>query len=458
MNVYDSGKMLDLLGQFNYSQTDSIENADLIIVNTCAIREKAVQKVHSFIGRLNSLKKRKKGLKIVIAGCVAQQQGQVLMNRFPQIDVILGTHAIHRLPDLIYEVENKGTPVIDINMRDVPFEFDISQQLFRNYTDISRFVTIMRGCDNYCTYCVVPYVRGREVSRRPDDILNEINALVRSGIKEITLLGQNVNSYGIKENSRTFPELLEIVNAVEGLERIRFVTSHPKDLSDELIKSFSMLEKLCNHIHLPVQSGSNRILNLMNRKYTQEQYIEKIEKLRTISPDIAISTDIIVGFPGENNEDFDKTLQLIHTVRFDNLFVFEYSDRPDTPSSNYFDKLPVSIKNQRLQDVLLLQKRLSKEKNRLLIGKNFSVLVEGCSKKQLKQNSELDLSEVELSGRTSENRIVNFILKTECGLDIEALKGQIIKLKIDRVNSNSLKGTPLENHLLKRKGDLLNVA
>jgi len=443
MNVYDSGKMLDLLVPFNYAQTDSMDNADLIIVNTCAIREKAVQKVHSFIGRLNSLKKRKKYLKIVVTGCVAQQQGHELTNRFPQIDVVLGTHAVHRLIDLINESENTGAPVVDVEMTNAQVEFDISRMLFHESKDVSRFVTIMRGCDNYCSYCVVPYVRGRETSRHPEDILKEIQFLVRSGAKEITLLGQNVNSYGIKEGLITFPELLEMVNRVDGLERIRFVTSHPKDLSDSLIESFANLHKLCNHIHLPVQSGSNRILDLMNRKYTHHGYVNKVEKLRAASPNISITTDIIVGFPGESNEDFDMTLRLMETVRFDNLFIFEYSDRSNTPSVNFADKIPQEIKNKRLQEVLRLQKHISKEKEHFFIGRIFPVLVEGISKKQLKIGDPFNSTVVELSGRTSENRIVNFSMKTDCGLDISDMKGQIININIDHVYANSLKGSPV---------------
>jgi tRNA-2-methylthio-N6-dimethylallyladenosine synthase len=458
MNVYDSGKMMELLAPYDYIETDSMSKADMIIVNTCAIREKAVQKVHSFIGRLNSLKKRNKTLIIVIAGCVAQQQGQELMIRFPHIDIVLGTHAIHCLPDLVNEVVHTGTPVIDIAMRDTPDEFDVSKLLFHKNKEISRFVTIMRGCDNYCTYCVVPYVRGKEVSRRPDDIINEIKSLVGFGIKEITLLGQNVNSYGIKEGLPAFPHLLEKVNQVEGLDRIRFVTSHPKDLSDDLIESFSKLDKLCNHIHLPVQSGSDKILKMMNRKYTCEQYIEKIEKLRSSSPHISITTDIIVGFPGENTEDFMMTLQLLESIRFDNLFVFEYSDRPDTPSTHYANKIPSKIKNQRLQEVLHRQKEFSKEKDRMLVGKFFPVLVDGHSKNQLKLKPDSASSEVELQGRTSGNRIVNFKIKANCRLDIDALKGKIIHLKIDKVCSNSLMGIPVENDILKQKGDGLYVA
>jgi tRNA-2-methylthio-N6-dimethylallyladenosine synthase len=450
MNVYDSGKMMESLVPVNCSPTDSLGEADIIIVNTCAIRQKAVQKVHSFIGRLNSLKTKKENLRIIVAGCVAQQEGRALMNRFPHIDVVLGTHTVHRLPDMLEEVDHNGEPVIDIGMSESPVEFDAPKSQIQAQSDTNRFVTIMRGCDNYCTYCVVPYVRGRETSRRPGDILNEIQILTQSGIKEITLLGQNVNSYGIKEGWLTFPELLEMANRVVGLKRIRFVTSHPKDLSDDLIASFQRLDKLCNHIHLPVQSGSNRILEMMNRKYTRERYIEKVEKLRESAPDISITTDIIVGFPGERHEDFDMTLRLMETVRFDNLFVFEYSDSAITPSSRFPDKILQKSKNERLQEVLRLQKHISTEKDRLLVGQVFPILVEGPSKKELKSGALVNSSQKELTGRSSGNRIVNFSLKTDCMLDIDAMKGEIIDIRIDRVFSNSLQGSPVEKDFLKR--------
>ncbi len=459
MNVYDSGKMIDSLTDLDYAETGSLSDADLIIVNTCAIREKAVQKVYSFIGRLNSLKRKKKNLKIIITGCVAQQQGHVLPDRFPYIDGVLGTHAIQRLPEYIQRMdENLGEPIIDVEMSDSIPEFENPSAMTHKNSDVSRFVTIMRGCDNYCAYCVVPYVRGREMSRRPEDILNEIQMSVQSGVKEITLLGQNVNSYGMKESLISFPELLEKVNQVEGLQRIRFVTSHPKDLSDELIESFPKLDKLCNHIHLPVQSGSSRILKMMNRQYTHEEYIHKVEKLREASPHIAITTDIIVGFPGERREDFEMTIRLIETVQFDNVFVFEYSDRSITPSFIFPDKVPQQIKNDRLQEVFQVQRRISKEKDSFLVGDIFPVLVEGLSKNQLKIDGSCRSSVIELSGRTSENRIVNFNLKTDCGLDIDAMKGQIINIRIDRVCSNSLQGTLFENDFHRLKGDCLYVA
>ncbi len=454
MNMYDSGKMSALLGAMNYTETESLNDADVIIVNTCAIREKAVQKAHSFIGRIRFLKQKNKNLKLVVAGCVAQQQGMDLIHRFPFIDVVLGTQVIHRLPDLLKTAEYNCAPVMDIEMPHAPIEYrlgNIADAPIHSAVNVCEFVTIMRGCDNYCAYCVVPYVRGREVSRRPEDIINEIHQLVQIGVKEITLLGQNVNSYGKKEGLLSFPRLLKMINKIEGLQRIRFVTSHPKDLSDELIESFSSLEKLCNHIHLPVQSGSDRILEKMNRKYTRHEYVQKVEKLRKASPDIAVTTDIIVGFPGEADQDFQMTIDLMKTVCFDHLFVFEYSDRPDAPSSHFPDKVPGDLKHQRLQQVLQLQQQISKQKDSDLIGKVFPVLVEGISKKQLQFRPSSNASEIELTGRTSENRIVNFAVQTDCGLDIEAVKGEIIPIRINQVFSNSLWGTPEGKVFFKSK-------
>ncbi|MDO9263799.1 MAG: tRNA (N6-isopentenyl adenosine(37)-C2)-methylthiotransferase MiaB, partial [Desulfosalsimonadaceae bacterium] len=308
---------------------------------------------------------------------------------------------------------------------------------------VTGFVTIMRGCDNYCTYCVVPYVRGREISREPGAIIAEIRALVQSGVKEITLLGQNVNSYGVKQGLTSFPELLAQVNGIEGLTRIRFVTSHPKDLSDQLIASFGTLQKLCNHIHLPVQSGADPVLKRMNRKYTREAYLEKIAKLRLASPDIAISTDFIVGFPGETDADFNDTIDLMKTVKFDSLFAFEYSDRPEAPAARFSDKIASDVKYRRLQTLLDLQKAITADNHRALLGREFPVLIEGESKNQQKKPAVPGI--VELSGRTSENRIVNFAIPSDSLLDMDALKGQIIHIRIEKAFLNSLRGVIVEN-------------
>ena len=457
MNVYDSGQMAKVLKIENYETVDLYTNADLIIVNTCAIREKAVQKVYSFLGRLNDLKKKKPGLKVVVAGCVAQQQGVKLIKRFPQVDIVLGTHAINQLPDLLKKIEQFPQSIVATEMSEKIHETTIPGIAMAKHRDVTGFVTIMRGCDNYCTYCVVPYVRGREISRKPKSIINEIRMLVQSGVKEITLLGQNVNSYGVKEGLTSFPDLLAMVNDIDGLERIRFVTSHPKDLSDQLVESFGNLDKVCNHIHLPIQSGSNHILKKMNRKYTREAYLEKIEKLRAVSPDISITTDFIVGFPGETEEDFDHTIGLMDTVQYDSVFAFEYSDRPEAPASRFLDKIDSEVKHRRLLRLFKLQKEITKKKHQSLIGQTFSVLIEGGSKNQLKKIS--PSATIELSGRTSENVIVNFD-GPDWGIDIGLLKGQTVDVKIIKVFSNSLFGVLSKHQIeyLKSEGDHSHVA
>ena len=457
MNVYDSGQMAKVLKIENYETVDLYTNADLIIVNTCAIREKAVQKVYSFLGRLNDLKKKKPGLKVVVAGCVAQQQGVKLIKRFPQVDIVLGTHAINQLPDLLKKIEQFPQSIVATEMSEKIHETTIPGIATAKHRDVTGFVTIMRGCDNYCTYCVVPYVRGREISRKPKSIINEIRMLVQSGVKEITLLGQNVNSYGVKEGLTSFPDLLAMVNDIDGLERIRFVTSHPKDLSDQLVESFGNLDKVCNHIHLPIQSGSNHILKKMNRKYTREAYLEKIEKLRAVSPDISITTDFIVGFPGETEEDFDHTIGLMDTVQYDSVFAFEYSDRPEAPASRFLDKIDSEVKHRRLLRLFKLQKEITKKKHQSLIGQTFSVLIEGGSKNQLKKIS--PSATIELSGRTSENVIVNFD-GPDWGIDIGLLKGQTVDVKIIKVFSNSLFGVLSKHQIeyLKSEGDHSHVA
>ena len=292
----------------------------------------------------------------------------------------------------------------------------------------------MRGCDNYCAYCVVPYVRGREISRQPESIIEEIEELVGSGVREVTLLGQNVNSYGLKEGLYSFSELLAQVNDIKKLKRIRFTTSHPKDLSERLIYAFRNLDKLCKHIHLPVQSGSNRILKLMNRKYTREQYLEKTDKLRTACPEIAITSDIIVGFPGERQQDFKDTLDLLKSIRYDSLYAFKYSDRPNAPAASFPEKISESEKQDRLGQVLRLQKDITIEKNQVLIDSVQVVLVDGLSKKN--RDSEIR----QWSGRTATNKIVNFTCNNHNPDSDEGLVGELIQVRIDEVLPNSLCG------------------
>ncbi len=300
----------------------------------------------------------------------------------------------------------------------------------------------MRGCDNYCTYCVVPFVRGREISRKPESIINEIKGLVKTGVQEVTLLGQNVNSYGIKEGLCSFPELLNLVNEIEGLFRIRFTTSHPKDLSEELIFAFRDLEKLCSHIHLPVQSGSNSVLKRMNRKYTKELYLEKIDKLRKKSPGIAITSDVIVGFPGETEDDFAETLDLVKKVEFDSLFTFGYSDRKKAPAARFSDKIPDHEKNERLQELLELQEYYTVKKNRALVGSTERILVDGFSKKQGTKDGQKEFAGVYWTGRTSTNKIVNFVDEKHLSGD-SALIGKRIEVKIEKAYSHSLLGKPV---------------
>ena len=460
MNVYDSGQMMAILKARGYREIPVPEDADLIIVNTCAIREKAVQKMASFIGRFAELKKKKPDARIVVAGCVAQQQGQKILKRFPYVDLVVGTHAFRQIPAMLETIESRGRPLVDVAMTEHLEKTDTERLLQHHQTDVSEFVTIMRGCDNFCTYCVVPYVRGPEISRSPADILSEIRALVASGMKEVTLLGQNVNSYGMKEGLCTFPELLEMVNEVPELQRIRFVTSHPKDLSDGLINAFARLEKLCHHIHLPVQSGSDRILKKMNRKYTAAAYLEKIQRLRQTVPDIALTTDVIAGFPGETDTDFKMTLDLIQQVEYDSLFAFEYSDRPDAPARRFKNKVEAIEKNRRLQELFALQETITRKKQQALVDHTVAVLVEGESKKQQKLETSDHKSFVELTGRTSGNRIVNFSWQFDYGLDIPDLKGQIVLVKIEKAFSNSLWGTPAETEPTSRqvKGGRVYVA
>jgi len=308
-----------------------------------------------------------------------------------------------------------------------------------DYTSrVTSFVTIMQGCDNFCTYCVVPLVRGREASRNPEEILNEIRGLVASGIKEVTLLGQNVNSFGKKEGLCSFPELLSLVNEIDGLLRIRFTTSHPKDLSDELINSFKSPDKLCRHIHLPVQSGSDRVLKRMNRKYSRDHYLSRLDKLRKVCPDIAISSDFIVGFPGETSEDFKETLGLIKTVQYDDIFAFKYSDRPNVPSARFRDKVPEQDKKDRLIELLKLQEYYTEKSNKAVVGSVEPVLVEGLSKRQV--GSGIKNTNIQWAGRTSTNKIVNFIQGDKSRFCDEIFPGKIIDIKIEKALSHSLQG------------------
>ncbi len=433
MNERDSEIMGQLLRQADYVETGLIEQADLILINTCSIRAKAEQKFYSLLGRLKKLKQKKPSLLIAAAGCVAQQEGKKIPARMPHVDIVLGTQHIYQLPDLVKQAATRKGPVLATELSP---KFAIPAYIPPLRTkeaapcpaaEIKKFVTIMQGCNNFCTYCVVPYTRGREVSRPVHDILAEIQTLADNNIKEVTLLGQNVNSYG-KTNGQAgeatdFPALLRSVSTIAGIERIRFTTSHPKDLSEDLMRTFQEIDKLCPHFHLPVQSGSNRILKRMNRKYTIESYIDKVKTLRSFRPDIALTTDIIVGFPGETEEDFDATMDLLQTVRFHSSFSFKYSDRPNAKSISFDNKVEEAEKSKRLQRLQAAQDAITLERNQEYVGRKLRVMVEGQSKAASGQ----------LSGRSETNHVVNF--------DGDRLKpGETVEVMITEGLLHSLRG------------------
>ena len=437
MNVYDSDRIARVLAPVGYRMTDTLEAADLVIVNTCAIRAKAEQKAFSFVGRLAKMKRRNPDLLIGVGGCVAQQEGDAILSRMPHVDLVFGTHAIPRLPRILGKVTSDRTRVVDVVASGGIDEIDLAGG-FQNDGQVSRFVTIMQGCDNYCTYCVVPYVRGAEMSRHPDQILSEIQSLVASGMREVTLLGQNVNSYGLKEGLPSFAALLEQVNDVEGLRRIRFTTSNPKDLSDNLMSAFGKLEKLCPHIHLPVQSGSDRVLKRMNRKYTRQIYLDRIERLRSIRPDIAVTSDFIVGFPGESTADFGDTLSLVERVSFDSIFAFMYSDREIAPASRFKTKIDENEKKDRLQKLLATQEKITLAKNRILVGTHQEIMVEGGSTRPGLAES-LDEGP-QWSGRTPGNKIVNFSLGGDATQAPPPRVGEVVDVCIEDAFPHSLRG------------------
>ncbi len=426
MNVYDSLRVQRLLAQDGYTLTSSAADADVIFINTCSVREKAEQKVYSLLGRLRRLKQRKPSLVIVVGGCVAQQLGTTLLERFPYVDVVLGTRALGSLPEILRSVRVGGSRVAHVPNEDEEGWRELFGQTEAWATDVVAPVTVMQGCDNFCTYCIVPYVRGRERSRPVREILREVRILVEKGAREVLLLGQNVNSYGKGLHEKTrFSDLLRLIAHETDVLRIRFTTSHPKDLTEDLIQCFVDIRKLCPHIHLPFQAGSDRILEKMNRGYRGQDYLRKVELLRTACPEIAISTDVMVGFPGETRQDFEDTLELMRTVQFDTLFSFRYSDRPLTAARLFPDKISEEEKAYRLTQLQALQAAITLKKNLQEVGKTREVLVESTSK----------AGQGEMSGRTPQNRIVNFP-------GPETLKGRIIPVRITEAYAHSLKGRP----------------
>lgn len=425
MNVYDSQRMAQLLS--GYQMVKDIKKADLILINTCSVREKAEQKAYSLLGRLRGLKRNKPYVVIGMGGCVAQQEGEALLKRFPHLDMVFGTQALHRLPELVSLASQEGKRICDVGLS---HNGDMAPSCVSPLLpNVKSFVTIMQGCNNFCSYCIVPYVRGSEVSRKSEVIIEEVTELVQQGVKEITLLGQNVNSYGKNiPGELSFSQLLEEIGKIPGLKRIRFTTSHPKDLSNELMECFARIDTLCEHIHLPVQAGSDRILRLMNRGYTRQQYMDKVQRLREILPQVSITSDVIVGFPGEEDSDFQDTLDLVKKMEFDNIFSFKYSDRPHTKACSFRDKVPAAIKDQRLTILQQVQREITLKKNKRLEGHIEEVLVEGRSKKDV----------FELTGRTRSNRVVNFTGNYE-------LVGKLVKVKIEKAYVNSLRGIIVGN-------------
>ncbi|HLD46553.1 MAG TPA: tRNA (N6-isopentenyl adenosine(37)-C2)-methylthiotransferase MiaB, partial [Desulfobaccales bacterium] len=377
MNVADSELMARILGE-EYDLTARPEDADLYLINTCAIRRKSEEKVRSLLGSLKPLKRARPELILGVGGCVAQQEGERLLAFAPHLNLVFGTKGIYRLPQLVRRAA-RGERLVDVALeKEVS---DLPQCSWPPGT-FQTMVTIMRGCDNYCSFCVVPYVRGRETSREPGAIVEEVAAFVAAGGLEVTLLGQNVNSYGRGlPEPVAFPQLLRRLDALAGLRRLRFATSHPRDLSPELIKAFGELGSLCEHLHLPVQSGANRVLARMNRGYTREHYLEKVAALNSACPGIALSTDLIVGFPGETEADFVQTLDLMRSAGFDQAFSFKYSPRPQTQAAAFPDQVPEDVKSERLARLQALQNELTRQAHARLVGQIQEVLVEGRSKR-----------------------------------------------------------------------------
>ncbi|HSA77679.1 MAG TPA: tRNA (N6-isopentenyl adenosine(37)-C2)-methylthiotransferase MiaB, partial [Nitrospirota bacterium] len=409
-----------LLRERGCALVPGVADADMVILNTCSIREKAEQKFYSELGRLKQLKAERPGMKIAVAGCIAQQEGKNILARAPYVDLIFGPSDVARLPVMVETAFSRRSPVVDTSGDP---EYHRKRIPTARVDKVKAWVSIMYGCDNFCTYCVVPYLRGRERSRPSEDIVNEVRELARKGYKEVSLLGQNVNSYGKGLGEDTdFSALLRMVNEVPDLERIRFVTSHPRDLSDSLIDAVRDLPKVCESLHLPVQSGSDDILRAMNRRYTRMDYLDKVKRLQDAVPEITLTTDIIVGFPGENAQDFEATMQLLEEVRFDGIFAFKYSKRPGTEALKLPGHLPEDIKEERLTKVLALQKKITIQKNKAYTGMYTDVLIDGMSKRGGK-----------LSGRTRGNKVVNV-----AGPD--SLIGSLVFVRITAAGVNSLSG------------------
>ncbi len=452
MNVADTERMLSLLGARHYRQTDDINEADLVLLNTCHIREKARHKLVSRLGELKPLKEANPNLILAVSGCVAQAEAKTLAKEVPYVDMIFGPDQIEDLPNLLEKVilknEEEKKLLEDFNEKNSPYvltQFDSKEKGYsipidvippfydESKNEISRFVNIIKGCNNFCTFCVVPYTRGREKSRAENEILEEVRFLTNKGVKEIILLGQNVNSYGLdligasdihsSQGKLPFSDLLYAVSQVEGVDRIRFTTSNPHDFTPDLAKAFAELPKVTNSFHLAVQSGSNRILDRMNRQYTREEYFERVKWIRDVRPEIAFSTDIIVGFPGETDQDFEDTLSLVQEMQYAFIYAFKYSIRKGTPATRFHDQVPEDVKDLRLQALLELQRKETLRQNLAEIGKTREVLVMYKNKKE----------ENTWYGRTYEGRLVKLHYK-------EDAVGKLLSVKITNANLTALEG------------------
>ncbi len=402
MNIADAERMAGQLAAIGYERTDDMMQADLILLNTCCVRETAEDRVYGKIGEIKHIKEQHPSLIFGITGCMAQKEGEKLIRRAPHIDFVLGTGHVDELTQVVRQLEMKHEHIVqtELSQRAAETPEESAAPLVQREGKLSAWIPIMYGCNNFCTYCIVPYVRGRERSRHPQDILREVGQAVRDGYSEVTLLGQNVNSYGrgLDEAGADFASLLRAVDAVDGIKRVRFMTSHPKDLSDEVIKAIAEGQHLCEHIHLPVQYGSNRILKAMNRVYTVESYRALVQRIREAIPDVALTTDMIVGFPGETEEDFQATLDFVREMRYDSAYTFIYSPRSGTPAAAMPDQVPEDVKHNRLNRLMAVQNQISLEINEGLLGRELEIMVEGPSKNR----------EDIWAGRTRTNKIVLF--------------------------------------------------
>lgn len=425
MNKLDAELSLGLLQEEGYRIVDNVNEADVILFNTCSVRQHAEDKVYSHLGALKTLKKRHPDVIVGVLGCMAQKDGEAIFKRMPHVDLVCGTRMFSRLPELILKIRSHGSHVLAIDEDHI---VNVKRAVTYRPNIYQAFVTVMRGCDNFCSYCIVPYVRGREVSRTIADIKEEVQALIANGCKEITLLGQNINSYGKGlQGTITLGDLLSELNDLDGLDRIKFVTSHPADMSRDIIRTISRLEKVCEHLHMPAQSGSDQILKRMRRGYTSTYYRELIQFAKELIPHLTVASDFIVGFPGETEKDFQETVKLMEDMRFQNCFIFKYSPRTGTKAAELEDDVLDEIKRARNIRLLELQKRISLEENTKMIGKRVQVLVEGASKSDANR----------LSGRTKQNHIVVF----NSPLD---LVGKLVNVMIHEVTDLTLYGV-LEN-------------